>query len=532
MFLVTVLSFYILNIKADDLIDLKCQEYEANVSVQNLKCSEVEMSNENPYLDTLKESENITEDLQQWLWLTDKISKILNEDENKLKQLDVLNEIFDSANKGYEKGQGDPFEKFKFVQDYFHQEELLYETYREEEFINQALNTCYSAKGFFCTQEKMDDFKQTLKELESKRISIQMLYPLLSHVDIQKDLSQQAKDGLNKTKDELTKERYQRASTFPTKMLEIGIDIKEKLIDKIGKWKNFSHKNDEFKSKKITTRKKSRSNATKSDFEELQYDNSALIEEIFLRENLENDLSNPFLGTSICHLYKENSKNKKTHQLNQNYLNAAIFVAPFFLGPVGVGARLAVVAKVARLEKYGHYIAVGGIEAGLLTSDVNEMSKQSEICNDLNTQMYFSQNVFTQEEWKEKQEQFQSCQEELEDQIYFSAVGIALAPLGLVRPILKRYKLSKKEIKQLKEEASQLKITNISDEKIQETLEKKIVKKSKSTCRNQSLIKTSSIRPKADRGRSKTHQLNDEFESAKAVSDSIKRQNEILNSIR
>ncbi len=444
------------NTKADKILKFECDKLNTTFSGSEISCIGVDQSSQ--HLNEAKQLTKISDPLQEWIWLADQIKKTMNANDQKMKSLESTKNSFSLAQKGYPNGGADELH-MKKVEQYSYEYEDLFNATHSESMLHDALNSCYGAAGFRCRQSSIDDLKIKYAEAQSKKLAILMSYPLLSNnsireniekeIDLVKDYNKGKGERFPTMNDFMASRKKERRNGFNKIMLEGIAKTKKALNKRQRKWNDLykNNNNDALGEIKFQLGKREKGlfertfQSYKGRSSDLQTDNTEMITELLAGINIKEQMSDPYVGKAICNIHNRNQDQIKIDRRNEIMLDGALMVAPFFLGPLGVAARLATMGRFANWGVKGRIMIAGTLEGGLIAKDLSDLSKTADKCNGLKIRL-LNEEIESREVLNKDDPHFNSgaanvkqmtgCQKELENQILISVAGSALGPLAFM----------------------------------------------------------------------------------------------------
>jgi hypothetical protein len=427
-------------------LESECDKLNSSLSGEDVKCLSFDHSS--AHVGEINQLEEVSLPLQEWLWLNNQMKKKIIENKKKEKKLESIEKSFIAAKNNYPNAGADEAH-FKKVEQYTGQYEALFQATHSESMLHDAMNLCYGAGGFRCPQSRLDDFKIKYAEAQSKKLAILMNYPLLSNNSIRESVEDEINtfkeytNGKGKRYSSMTDftraRKIERRKSFKSVMLE-GIDnTKDALDERQLRWRELytEGNNDALGEINFKLGKRDKGffeksfSSYKGNVEDNQTDNAEMISEILSGIDLSKEFSNPYIGKAVCSIHSRNQEQLKIDNRNQMILDTTLMVAPFFLGPAGVAARVATMGRIANWGVKGRIAFAGIVEGGLIGYDRMELSKTADKCDGIKIQL-FDTSVKDEKAGISKVEEMKQCQKDLETQILISNAGMALAPLAFM----------------------------------------------------------------------------------------------------
>lgn len=447
-------------------IQKKCEHFKDALTGESIHCISLSASGDTD-VDDIKNLGKVSGALQEWIWLKDKMENVMKDNDKKSKILNSTINSFKAAKDNYPAGARD-VKNMKLVETYQRQYEVLYEAAVDEKkwhFRRESCNT--TGRSSFCSQTLKDDYELKIANARAKKLSILMTYPLLSNESIRETVENDVEFEENGALGEVKKRKELRRKNFVSQMLE-GMDkVNLELNKRQSKWKQHYKKNNFGAKREIQSQSGKRKKGTyeklfysyEEENEDFQTDNTEMITELLMNSDLDKEMANPHIGRAICNIHNRNIKQQSIDDRNEMIWDGVLFVAPFFLGPIGGAQKLLSLGRVANWGMKGKYLVTGAIEAGLLANDYTQLSKTSDKCYGLQIGMLNSEELTREiiatdsNEFKESEsniERVSSCQEQLEDQtlIFFAGAAAGVTPFSSMYGYGKQtvIKLSKKSL--------------------------------------------------------------------------------------
>lgn len=441
---------------SDDIIKLECDKLKSSVQGNEVTCLDLNL--DYSYIKKIEKLSSISEPLQEWMWLSDKMEKTISDNYKKKEVLEETEKSFKLAKKGYPNGAVD-VEHLERVEEYAKQYEEIFKATRSESMLHDALNLCYGAGGFRCTHGKIDDLKIKYANAQSKKLSLLITYPLLSsevvresiedEIDLYKKYNKGDVEGYSSFDEFSSKRENTRRAGFHDVMLEGIGSTKEALASRQKKWKSLYKKSSnnatgdikvQLGEKKQSFLEKTLFSSYKEKSQDLQTDNTEMITELLAGVDINNEIKNPYIGKSICNIHNRNQEQIKIDKRNQLVLDSALIVAPFFLGPLGLAARLATMGRFANWGVKGRIMVSGALEGGLIAKDLSDLSGTLDKCNGIKVRLLNTAEVKSTSRLSNKErdsrstnmQRMKSCQDELNTQLLVSIGGAALGPMAFM----------------------------------------------------------------------------------------------------
>lgn len=458
---IIILSMIIsINSFSDEIVKKECGKLSSSLTGNKVHC--VGISTEIDGVSQLQGLTSVSEPLQEWLWMSDKIKKTMIENSKKMKALNLTENSFLMAKAGFPNKEKD-YEHSLKVDQYKAKYEDLYQATFDESMLYDAIQTCQKPTlgGIrMCSLEKMDELKLRYAGAQSKKLSILMSYPLLSNekvreniesdIDMQKRfLNGEMRDQYGDYHDFKNQQMIKRRESLTDIMIE-GIDkTRVALKERQAKWAKLYEQNNKSAINEIEFKNGNRKKSPwekyvdkySSQVEEFQEDNTEYITELIAGSNIDEEMKNPYIGKAICSIYNRNLEQIEVDKRNQIILDTSLMVAPFLLGPIGLAARLATMGRFANWGVKGRIALAGSVEGGLLAKDLSDIQKTQDKCNGLKIRLLNSEEQARKLLPKNSPEfskgaaniqQMEACEKELETQILVGAAGVALGPIAFV----------------------------------------------------------------------------------------------------
>lgn len=375
----------------------KCEQMKSDQNPDKFICYGINVSPD--VSEKLKDVKSINTSLQEWLWLNEKLEESIAENVDKVKILNDTRYAFQDSIAGYP-NEKKFSENFRMVENYKTKYEELYEASKQESRVQELIDNCIGIfGGKTCNKDKLNDLNIRLVKHQASKLTILMSYPLLSSAVLKESTESDVADFLDfrlenrKSPDKIVefekKTKKSKAKKFSTLMLKGIGEIDEAMEKRDKKWRKFQQKYNRVGLQSFINDKQKSGVAPrhrKATIERIQREETGIMNEILLGVDLNKELNNPYLGKAICQINQRQESELLREDRNQMTLDVALMVAPFFLGPLGVAARLAslgraaTMGRVANLVGKGKYLASASVEAGLIGYDGYDVSKKSAEC--------------------------------------------------------------------------------------------------------------------------------------------------------
>lgn len=437
---------------AKSLLDVECDSLSSS-----LTGSEVSCLGENyklMELEQVSQLAHVSSSLQEWLWLSSQMQKKIRVNEDKKKVLNKVKNSFVQEKLGYPKGAANESD-LKMVELYKSQYEKLFIATQNESFKHQALNSCYGAGGFRCSQTKIDDLKLQYLEAQSQKLSILMNYPLLSSSSVRETIESEI--SLYESYQEGELEDYSslesfsqsrklaRRNNFTSVMLK-GIEQTGKSLRKNqNDWKTFYIESKNSAQGEIDFQLGDRSKGFlekyfsdySKDSSSYQEDEAQLVSQLLSGVDVNEEFKDPYIGQAVCNIKKRNTKQLEFDAKKKAALDVALFAAPFFLGPIGGAARIATMGRFANWGIKGRLLISASVEGGILSNDFLDIKEASKKCDSikvalLNTKVTSSSLSGQESTSSTDMDSLFNCEQELANQILVTQAGAIIAPISLI----------------------------------------------------------------------------------------------------
>jgi hypothetical protein len=436
--LVFILSFLLCS-SSFASIENKCAEIQSDQNSEKFVCYGLDTGPE--VSEKLKQVKTLSTSLQEWLWLNDKLEKGIQENKEKKQMLEETKQVFSDSIAGY------PDEKkflhqFKMVENYKMKYEELYQATKKESSARKWIQSCFGPGGNTCPPVELNDYKIELAKYQAKKLTILMSYPLLSSAIFKESIEgdqadfvnfrAKKKDGHNNIGEFEEFQKNERKMKFSNLMLKGIDDIDAAMKKRDEKWRRFQHKYNKVGIKNFIDKSKTKVGSfhVRETVARVQREESGIINEVLLGIDLDKEVNNPYLGKAICQIRQRQDNQVSNEERSQMILDGTLMIAPFFLGPLGAAARLASMGRIASWGVKGRYLAAGAVEGSLLGYDQYEISKKTEQCqNNYINSLGHNKDLA---DYDRKIKLTKSCEEDLEQQIFFSIAGAALMPVAFI----------------------------------------------------------------------------------------------------